>query len=323
VFVFFPIGVDVPLDRYPWMNWLIILGTIVAYPYGIAAIGLESDDRMYWVAGGGSAMGYLTSLFIHAGIVHLLGNMLFLWVFGNAVCAKVGNFLYLLLYVAIGVGGGVLSQMLRPAPSVGASGAINGIVGMYVVWYALNDVRMFYAYWFFGRADAGDTEVAGFWVVGMYLAWDLWGALFERGGRVAHQAHLAGLVCGVAIAIALLKLRWTVMNEDERSLLDLWNEWRRGSAGSQPSAKRAARAAAESPTAARESLTKRDTAARAEASNPMHPRRPHYSVDDAPIPLDDSPIPLDDEPSIRPDAPPTARSDRAPGRTPRPPGLHR
>jgi hypothetical protein len=146
--------------------------------------------------------------------------MLFLWVFGNAVCAKVGNLIYLGIYFGLGLAAGTVSYLIDPRPAVGASGAINGIVGMFVVWYLLNEISCWYAYWFFGAADAGSVSVSSFWLVLFWLVFDIWGAI--RGeGNVGYIAHLAGFVVGFAGAILLLVLRVVEMEPGERSLLQI------------------------------------------------------------------------------------------------------
>src|SRR5215468_1620795 len=76
-----------------------------------------------------------TSLFAHDGLGHLLGNMLFLFVFGNAVNAKLGHVQFLICYFLIGMLEGVVWMLLGPGPAIGSSGAIMGIVGMFLVFY--------------------------------------------------------------------------------------------------------------------------------------------------------------------------------------------
>ena len=88
----------------------------------------------------------LTSMFLHGGLLHLGGNMLFLWVFGNCVNAKLGNAKYLLLYITCGLFGGIIQGISSSIPGLGASGAINGVIGMYLVMFASNSINCFYLF---------------------------------------------------------------------------------------------------------------------------------------------------------------------------------
>jgi membrane associated rhomboid family serine protease len=102
---------------------------------------------------------------------------------------------------------------------VGASGAINGIVGMFVVWYLLNEIACWYVFWL-GVGRAGSFSVSSYWMVLLWLVFDIWGAI--RGtGNVGYIAHLAGFASGFLLAIVLLKAGWVGMEPGERSLLQV------------------------------------------------------------------------------------------------------
>jgi membrane associated rhomboid family serine protease len=168
---------------------------------------------------GASNLGWIGHLLLHADLVHLLGNMLFLWVFGNAVCAKVGNLVYPIIYFGLGLVAGVISYLIDPRPAVGASGAINGIVGMFVVWYLLNEISCWYVFWL-GVGRAGNFSVSSYWMVLLWLVFDIWGAI--RGNdNVGYIAHLAGFAAGFSLAFVLLKVGLMEMAPGERSLLQV------------------------------------------------------------------------------------------------------
>ena len=99
--------------------------------------------------------------------------------------------------------------------SVGASGAINGVVGMYLVLYPLNDVSVFYFLGF----RAGTFRVSSFWMILLWFIFDIWGILAGNTG-VAFVAHIGGFIGGFALMIHLLRTRRIVMEEREKSLLD-------------------------------------------------------------------------------------------------------
>jgi membrane associated rhomboid family serine protease len=220
VFLIIPYHVDVPMRCMPWMNWVLIGVTVLFYP-------LCGSARNFTPLGeslvlGQGALGWVGHVLVHADLFHLFGNMLFLWVFGNAVCAKVGNLAYPFIYFGLGLVVGVLSYAIDPRPAVGASGAINGVVGLFVVWYLLNDISCWYAYWFFGLAGAGNYAVSSYWMVLMWAAFDIWG-MIRGGGNIGHVAHLAGFIAGFALAVILLKSRWVEMERGERSLLQVFS----------------------------------------------------------------------------------------------------
>ena len=146
------------------------------------------------------------NLFIHAGILHLVGNMLFLWIFGNAVCALVGNVQYGFLYLFLGMVASATHLAFNGHPAVGASGAINGIVGMSLVLFPVNQLNCIYffsfpfagIFWRFGK-----FTVKAYWMILFWLVFDLLGAIFG-GGNIAYWAHLGGFGAGMAIGLLLI-----------------------------------------------------------------------------------------------------------------------
>jgi membrane associated rhomboid family serine protease len=146
----------------------------------------------------------LTSLFLHGGFLHLLGNMLFLWIYGDNVEYRLGRWGYLGCYLLTGVAATLFYALFAAGsqlPLVGASGAISGVLGFYFLWFPRNKVRLFV---FFFPIFVNVIEVSARIVLGFYLVVDnllpflLAGE--RQGGGVAHGAHLGGFVAGLAIA---------------------------------------------------------------------------------------------------------------------------
>jgi membrane associated rhomboid family serine protease len=219
MYLLVPFHVDVPMQCRPWMNWVLIAVTVGFYPLcGSAPHFTPLGESL--VLGGKGPLGWAGHVLVHADLLHLLGNMLFLWVFGNAVCAKIGNLIYPFVYFGLGLVAGLVSYAVSQRPAVGASGAINGIVGMFVVWYLLNEISCWYAYWFFGTAGSGSISVSSYWMVLLWVAFDIWGAV-QGGGNVGYVAHLAGFAAGFGLAVVLLTLGWIEMDRGERSLLQV------------------------------------------------------------------------------------------------------
>jgi hypothetical protein len=158
-------------------------------------------------------------MWLHADPIHLIGNGIFLWVFGNAVCAKLGNLRYPAAYMGLGIAAAAAYLIFFDKPMLGASGAINGVVGMYFVLYPLNDVSCFY--WIFIRV--GTFRVASFWMILLWFAFDIWGAIWgaSYGNEgVAYVAHLGGFTGGFALMFLLVRTGRVKMGAREKSLLD-------------------------------------------------------------------------------------------------------
>jgi membrane associated rhomboid family serine protease len=147
-----------------------------------------------------SAQDLLYSLFLHANFAHLFGNMLFLWIYGDNVEQRLGPMRYLLAYVGTGIAASLfhaLTSMGSDIPSIGASGAISGVLGCYFVWFPRNAVRVML---FFPLMSV--MMIPARVVLGLYLVADnlLPFLLSNRGTGVAYGAHLGGFFAGLALA---------------------------------------------------------------------------------------------------------------------------
>ena len=147
----------------------------------------------------------LTSMFVHGGLFHLAGNMLYLWIFGDNVEDRLGRFRFLLFYLLSGVGAAaaqILSDPHSKIPMVGASGAISGVLGAYLLLYPHARVVTLVAFgWFIRLIEIRAVFVLGFWIL-VQLASGLltWGA---QVGGVAWFAHVGGFVAGLVMVIPL------------------------------------------------------------------------------------------------------------------------
>lgn len=177
----------------------------------IAATLAEIDNQI----GTYSPSQLFTHLLLHADPIHLLGNLLFLMVLGSRVNALIGNVLTLILYPLLGLfaAWAELAETAQgpPAPMLGASGAIMGLAGMYLVLFPAHKVHV--AMWirwpliFRFRLTAAIKEIPGFWVVLFYIAFDVVLTLLGSEDGVAHWAHLGGFIAGVFFASVLLIAR--------------------------------------------------------------------------------------------------------------------
>ena len=153
----------------------------------------------------------LSSMFLHGGVAHVVGNCWFLWVFGRNVEGRLGSFKFTLFYLLCGLGAAALQVAVNPEspyPMLGASGAISGVLGAYLVLYPLNWIYtlvpwfvpivpipalLFLLVWFALQAMTG---------VGSLLNAD------DAPGGIAWWAHIGGFTTGIAMILSAKKLRW-------------------------------------------------------------------------------------------------------------------
>src|SRR5258706_7028713 len=147
-------------------------------------------------AGGlaGAVFPMFTSMFLHAGWMHVIGNMWALWIFGDNIEDQLGHFLYLVFYVACGLGAAVLHVLLNwgsPIPTVGASGAIAGVMGAYLLLYPRARVSTFLPPFFFFALPA--WVVLGYWIVVQFFSGAANSVGYARQGTVGRSAFLRRL----------------------------------------------------------------------------------------------------------------------------------
>ena len=152
----------------------------------------------------------LTSMFLHANWLHILGNMLYLWIFGNNIEDVLGRGRFLLFYFVCGLGAACLQIAMEPGsviPSVGASGVIAGVMGAYLMLFPNTRVLTFVPiFGIFGfLAEIRAVFVIGFWFVLQLANSRLLGSgeMLQPGGGVAYAAHVRGFLAG-ALGIILL-----------------------------------------------------------------------------------------------------------------------
>jgi membrane associated rhomboid family serine protease len=139
----------------------------------------------------------ITSMFLHGGVMHLLGNMLFMWVFADNIEATIGNFKFLLFYLA----GGVVATLTHvffnagsEVPCVGASGAIAACLGAYLVMFPHSKIKIFFII-FLTTFNVSAIYFLGFWIVQQFMSG--MGSIGVATAGVAYWAHIGGFVFGV------------------------------------------------------------------------------------------------------------------------------
>lgn len=154
----------------------------------------------------GSVATIFSSMFLHGGFMHLAGNMLFLWIYGDNVEARLGRVLYPIAYIATGVAATLLHAAFDSGsniPMVGASGAISGVLGFYFIFFPKNVVHMFLFLGIFMNVIQIPARI----VLGIYLVLDNLLPMLMQGGAggagVAHGAHIGGFVAGLGAAMLI------------------------------------------------------------------------------------------------------------------------
>ena len=211
-----PYRVKNPWKRFPYATVSIILINVLVYSLTSEYFLTIQEDALKNYAfqfGVSPFLNIIWALFLHENIMHIGGNMLFLWVFGPPVEDRLGVPRYLLVYFITGIFGSLLNSIMSVCMhgenllTLGASGCIMGVMGAYWYLFSWSTVCVFYWLFFFWR---GVWEITAFWVVGAYISLDLFeGFTSGHGGGVANFAHVGGGLSGVLLCLAMKMRRDT------------------------------------------------------------------------------------------------------------------
>lgn len=149
-------------------------------------------------------MTLLTSMFLHGSPLHLAGNMLYLWIFGDNVEEVLGTVRYLIFYLTCGLVGMLLQIAVDPdslVPILGASGAIAGVMGAYLIWFPHNQVRVLILR-FITQMPA--LYVIGFWILLQVIEGVGSARQVDGAGGVAYLAHIGGAATGILVGLLFL-----------------------------------------------------------------------------------------------------------------------
>jgi len=183
-------------------------GDTFIHTYGLVPwkIALALQGRRYTLEQ--AFLPFLTCMFLHGGILHILGNMWFLWIFGANVEDRMGSLPYLIFYLICGIGSGISEVAFSwgsHVPSIGASGAISGVLGAYIVFFPGSKILTLiplFIIWFTARIPA--LVFIGLWFIMQFLSGV--GALGTvNAGGVAWWAHVGGFLLGVLLAKLMLR----------------------------------------------------------------------------------------------------------------------
>lgn len=219
--MFFPFNVDVPMERIPIVNWVLV-GVTVMISMMILNAEPEGLIKLLFLFRGADFS--ITQLpghtLVHADMMHLLGNMIFLFCFGNAINAKFGHVTFVVFYFAMGIITAMAWLLFGTGDAaVGASGAIMGVVGAFLILYPKNEVSVFY----FFVVRFGTFQMPSGALIAIYLAFDLWGLVSTEAAAIAYVAHVVGALMGALVAIVFLKTGLIESTRYEQNLLQILN----------------------------------------------------------------------------------------------------
>jgi membrane associated rhomboid family serine protease len=204
-----PLYDDNPTHRFPLVTVFVIAINVAVYFLWQARIGLEQSVALAAFVPAEFTHGaqpapwrdLFTSMFMHGGIMHLLGNMWFLWIFGDNIENECGSFRYIIFYLLCGAAATLAHAWSDPesaVPLVGASGAISGVLGGYLVQHPRASVRTLIPLGALTRI----VDIPAFMFLFIWIGMQIVSQAMIRtstGGGVAYLAHIAGFVAGAAL----------------------------------------------------------------------------------------------------------------------------
>ncbi len=214
------------LDRYPWatigliaVNSAVFFATGMGSAEGIVAWGLEFGNGLH-------PLQWVTSFFMHANIAHLVGNMLFLWVFGMIVEARLGWYRFLAAYLALGISAAAAAQMMTfwfdQGFAVGASAAIFALLGMALIWAPDTEIECHWIVGGFGYMRWAEVGVSVLWMAIVYIglnAFAAWRYGFRPNSAAAHTSGVrTGIGCRIPEPAVGRMRRLGSVQRDDRQL---------------------------------------------------------------------------------------------------------
>lgn len=209
----FPLRDHNPSGRRPFVTWLLIAVNVAVF---LGYAGLSTDPRALddffstyalipaRLSAGEGFLTLVSSMFLHGGFMHLGGNMLFLWIFGDNLEDKMGHVWFALFYLACGIGAALVQYVASPysaIPMVGASGAVAGVMGGYLLLFPRAKVDILIIFIVFFRV----FPVPAWLMLGLWFTLQFMnglGANLEAGG-VAYWAHAGGFAIGLILSVPI------------------------------------------------------------------------------------------------------------------------
>lgn len=177
----------------------------------IYQMGMVPSSLLYaHIPGTGGYFTVLTSMFLHGGWLHLIGNMLYLWIFGNNIEDSMGHLRFIVFYLLTGIVAAAAHLVFNPSssvPTIGASGAVSGVLGAYLVLFPHAQIETLITFgWFIRIVLLPAWALLIVWI-GLQFLHQLLEPLSPGGGGVAYAAHIGGFVAGVVLIPLFRKYR--------------------------------------------------------------------------------------------------------------------
>ena len=219
-----PIGDENPTVLWPVVTLLLIAANVAVFVYQLSLVmvdprleqaliyqlGLVPAAITHGILPAGGYATVVSSMFLHGGWMHIVGNMMYLWIFGNNVEDSMGHLRFLAFYLLAGVLAATAHILMQPSstvPTIGASGAVSGILGAYLILYPCARIKTllpFGIFWTVVRLPAWFFLI--FWIGWQILSQTLIPAAPNAGG-VAYAAHIGGFVAGLLLIFLFRKYR--------------------------------------------------------------------------------------------------------------------
>ncbi|HID39785.1 MAG TPA: rhomboid family intramembrane serine protease [Calditrichaeota bacterium] len=206
-----PIADESPKGFIPFVNYIFLTINIFVY-FFIQPSDLHAAELFFahfglipteLTSGATMAKGIInifTSMFLHGGFWHLASNMLYLWIFGDNVEYTMGHGRYLIFFLTVGIGAALLQVVMNPSstiPMIGASGAISGVLGAYLLKFPRNRISVLFFFFFIIRI----VQIPAIIVLSLWFLFQIYNSFFSlipgaAGGGVAYFAHIGGFLSG-------------------------------------------------------------------------------------------------------------------------------
>ncbi len=224
--MFFPIGdTNIEKGSPPFFTYLLIAANVAVFLFQVSLSSVLQKDFVYTygcipaeITNGLDLRTLFTSMFLHGGWWHLIGNMMFLWIFADNIEATIGSFRFIVFYIGGGVVATLTHSLLNPnslMPCVGASGAIAACLGAYVVMFPRSRIRVLFLL-FLTTFSVPAVFFLGFWIVNQFMSGiGSLGATTSETAGVAYWAHIGGFVFGIVFGFMYRGTAKRILSEYE------------------------------------------------------------------------------------------------------------
>lgn len=205
----FPLSDSIKAEKFAFLNYTVVILTVYVFFLQVTTTDPEAFLNQYALipstinfADYHTLFPFITAIFLHGGIMHILSNMWFLLVFGDNVNAKLSPFGFLLLYLGAGIVGNIAQYLISPTstiPMLGASGAVAGILGCYFVLFPRSQIKtLIFIVFFVTIIELSAPIVLGYWfILQLFSGVGSLSEVATNQGGIAFFAHIAGFLTGV------------------------------------------------------------------------------------------------------------------------------